>query len=123
VERCLGSSVGLKTVVLVLVLEKRVLAERFELVCSPGGEPLCRVASLSVSGRRLPGRTQRVPSPLGLSETGLAELIETNASGAVSGSRLLETDRLATLQSGSPPGLQTNAVRWDRNRIRGQRLD
>ena len=51
-ERCLGSSVGLKTVVLVLVLEKRVLAERFELVCSPGGEPLYSGASLSVSSHR-----------------------------------------------------------------------
>ena len=30
------------------------------------------------------------------------ELIETNASGTVSGSRLLETDRLATLRSSSP---------------------
>ena len=48
-ERCLGSSSALKP-----SFSKACSWERFELVCSRGGEPLCKMASLSVSSRRLP---------------------------------------------------------------------
>jgi hypothetical protein len=47
--------------VIVVVLEKCVFAQRIALTQDsilpsvPGGEPLCRLASLSVAGRRLPG--------------------------------------------------------------------
>jgi hypothetical protein len=76
------------------------------VVCpGPGGEPLYRMAGLSVASRRLPGTTQRkvCPPPLFCCVDTTAHRIA--ARRDVLGSRLLLTDRAAMLRSGSPPGV------------------
>jgi hypothetical protein len=74
---------------------------------SPGGEPLCRVASLSVCSRRLPEAAQDSPSFLMFAYPREKRFLRyaglTRARWVVPASRLLQTDRTATLQSGSPP--------------------
>jgi len=75
-----------------------------------GGEPLCSVAVLSVSSRRLPGMTERViaPSVFVLSRTRENFLRKSNRRAAP-GSRLLPTHRAAAPQSGSSPRVGISA--------------
>ena len=76
---------------------------------SPGGEPLYKMAALSVASRRLPGMTQRTVLPIASvllrGCCGDTAAHRTAAPRDVPGSRLLLTHRAAMLRSGSPPGL------------------
>ena len=78
---------------------------------SPGGEPLCRLATQSVGSRRLPGATLgNVLSSASATwpvDSGKGDRSATR--GVIRGSRLLATSRAASLQSGSPPKLGGDA--------------
>ncbi len=98
VKRAIAQEVGI-SIAIVLVREHGVACP------GPGGEPLYKMAALSVASRRLPRTSQRNVLPIATILLWGYHGHRTAARTDVPGSRLLLTDRAAMLQSGSPPGV------------------